>query len=82
MWAGVTFAWVMLKDKLRHIANSGVWAKIDLNQAAFNLADRKEFWGSVQNERFFIGRREKEQKSYNRQKAGWFITLRLLSIRG
>lgn len=52
--------WTVLKDKLKHILKiKFIWTKIDLNQAASNLADKKEFQWAAQNKRF-IGVREQE----------------------
>ena len=67
------FYCILLKDKRRHIkkCQEFIQAKIDLNWAASNPADR----------RTFIGRREWAQGSYTRQKSRLVIA-KSLSSRG
>lgn len=40
-----------------------------MSLAPSNLEDREELWEAVQNERLFIGRREKKHGRYTTQKA-------------
>ena len=59
---------ILLKDKLNYIKLfEFIGTKINLNQAASNIVDRKELLRAIPNEgRTFIGRREQEQEIYRR----------------
>ena len=49
-----------------------IWAKIKLNQAALNLAKRKELWGTVQNKRL-SAEKSGEKEVILGKKAAWLL---------
>lgn len=64
----------VVENKLRHINNSKVWAKIDFNRATSNPANQKKAPKSCTKIREFCSQKGVGMKrSCFRQKAGWLL---------